>query len=296
LVVSDISSATRNFAAVHRAKRNGSAILLVAQGLRQISARRSYLSRWLATRCERYLCRSADIAVVNSGYTATIVESHRTKQLLTVIASPGLETVPQSEDALRDINTSGPLRLLYVGECSRVKGLYYLIEALSQLSHIDLTLDVVGGCTQEPEYFQALLTQIETHGLADRVKLRGFMERQELNELYKQASVLVVPSLSEGYGMVLAEAICFGLPIVATVAGAISEIVTDNTNAILVPPADSQVLADAIEKLAGNQELRAAMRMANLAKAAEIPTWDDFRETLDSDLLPQLERILPRHQ
>jgi len=289
LVVSDISSATRNFDAIRCAKRSGASVLLVVQGVRQIASKRSWLTRLLAKRCEEYLYNSADILLANSRFTANAVKQKLSRDIPTVIGSPGLELAYDKCAGPNEVSVAGPLRLLYVGECSRVKGLRYLVEAMTLLSDLDVTLDVVGGHSQEPEYYQSIREFVRSHDLSERVLFHGFVNRIGLKQFYSSCSVALVPSLSEGYGLVLAEALAHGLPIIATDAGAIPEMVSDRVNALLVKSADHTALVAAIRNLANNQTLRKQMSETNFLRAESLPTWDDFNATLRAQLAPLIE-------
>ena len=99
------------------------------------------------------------------------------------------------------------------------------------------------------------------------------------------------PSLMEGYGMALAEAMSFGLPIVATSAGAIPELVKDKVNGIIVNPGNSEELASALKTLIEDAELRNVYGRNNLEKSKTLHTWKDYDEALDNVLVPALETI-----
>ena len=91
----------------------------------------------------------------------------------------------------------------------------------------------------------ALQHQIDRLSLRKRVSLLGDLDRDALERQYARADVFVLPSYLEGYGMALAEAVAFGLPVVSTTAGAIPETVPANAS-MLVAPGDSRALAKAL--------------------------------------------------
>lgn len=290
LVVSDISSAARNFPAVRHILREGGQLLLVVQAKPDPAAGKAWWRRWLVGRCERYLFRNAAVAVTNSAFTSAIARQRAHAALPTVVVAPGCEVTALEASPLRD--SSAPLNLLYIGEISRVKGLLTLVEALGQLPKLSFHLNVIGGHTQEPAYYNEVTAAISRHELTQRVTLHGYAERERLNEFYRQADILVVPSRCEGYGMVIAEGFCFGLPVIASAAGAILEMVGNGVNGLLFPPGDSGALAAALQRLGGDSALRQRFCAANLEKAGSLPSWDDFEKTLDQQLLPQIETLI----
>jgi len=288
VVICDISSAARNFAAVKLAKRNGATVLLVVQGRRLVDTPKNSIRRWWIARTERSVICQADLILANSQYTASITEAWRKPSAKIIIAPPGLESIPVTEP--RNYSQGGPLNLLYVGECSRVKGLVFLVEAMTRLEPSVAKLNVAGGHSQEPGYFKAIQQMVNRHNLSDRISFHGYADRDRLASLYQKADALVVPSLSEGYGMVVAEAYCHGLPVIASDAGALGEIVRDNENGLLVPPADAAALGRAIERMDGDRSLCARFSRTNLEHAPSLPTWADFENRLDRELAPLLPR------
>jgi glycosyltransferase involved in cell wall biosynthesis len=286
--VCDISSAARNFAAVKLAKRNGATVLLVVQGQRLVDMRESLLRRWWIGWAERSVIGQADLILANSQFSASTTELCRKPSAGIIIAPPGLESAPVAES--RDYSSDGPLNLLYVGECSRVKGLAYLVEAMAGLEPSVAKLDIAGGHSQEPNYFEEIQHMVARHNLKDRISFHGFVDRDWLESLYRTADVLVVPSLSEGYGMVVAEAYCHGLPVIASDAGALIEIIRDNENGLLVPPADAAALRRTIKRMAADRSLCVRFSRTNLEYAPSLPTWSDFENRLDRELAPLLLR------
>ena len=116
----------------------------------------------------------------------------------------------------------------------------------------------------------------------------GFVPPHELGPYYERASVVVVPSRREGYGMVAREAMAYGRPVVATAVGGLVDAVEDGVTGLLVPAGDSGALREALITLLGNAELRgrlggaAAMRIADgfsraVEVAALVAAYDDAR-------------------
>jgi glycosyltransferase involved in cell wall biosynthesis len=98
--------------------------------------------------------------------------------------------------------------------------------------------------------------------------------REGLDQLYAQADVLVSASLFEGYGMVLAEALVRGLPLVASTGGAAAETVPDNA-ALKVPPGDIAALTLALRRVIMDPALRARLAEASWTAGQALPRWSD---------------------
>ena len=106
------------------------------------------------------------------------------------------------------------------------------------------------------------------------VSMLGARSETELDELYAGTDIFVMPSLFEGYGMVLGEAMARGLPIVCTTGGAAAE-TAPNTAALKVPPGDAPAFSSAVARLIDDATLRHAMSDAAWAAGLHLPTWDD---------------------
>jgi len=138
-----------------------------------------------------------------------------------------------------------------------------------------IVLDVLGDEAFHPRYARRVRRLIASRGLEGTVRLHGRVDRQSIGRFYSQADVFVLPSSYEPFGIVFAEAMSCGLPIVATSAGGIPELVAHGENGLLVPPNDVGALAEAIASLAADRELRRALGARSYEKSKELNTWDD---------------------
>ncbi len=157
--------------------------------------------------------------------------------------------MPGTEPAER-ASGSGPgqqLKAAQVGSITPRKGYPILVEALAPLSGLDWRLMIVGPQDRDRAAFAELQAAIARHKLDDRIELPGALDRQQISEAYADADVFVLPSLFEGFGMVLTEAMARGLPIVCTTGGAAAETVPDDA-ALKVPPGAVGPLREALHK------------------------------------------------
>jgi glycosyltransferase involved in cell wall biosynthesis len=134
----------------------------------------------------------------------------------------------------------GSVDLLYVGQLIRGKGVHLLLEAMAKMKS-PRTLDIVGTGNMEGE----LKALAERLGLKGRVRFNGFQDSPQ--EWMRRAACVVVPSFwQEPYGLVAAEAVALGRPVVAFAIGGLPE--ACQGKATLVPPGDIAALAKALEK------------------------------------------------
>jgi len=147
------------------------------------------------------------------------------------------------------LGLEGKRVLLYVGFSTPRKGLEYLAQALGDLDG-DVRLVIVGRW--EPGYRERFAKVAGKN--MDRVIEVGYVADEEMPYYYSLADIFVLPSLLEGFGLPLVEALACNTPVVATSVGAIPEIVEDC--GFLVPPRDPMALAEAIRKLLTDEALR----------------------------------------
>jgi glycosyltransferase involved in cell wall biosynthesis len=224
----------------------------------------------LYRRVERAYLRSCDAFVFNSATTRDSVVALSGRAAPHVIAYPGGDRF--GAPPVVDRQNDGVLRLIFVGNVTARKGLHTLIDALAQ-ARCAWTLDVVGSESVEPGYASRMRARAQRLGLAGRLRWHGRLDDTQLAGLYAGADALAVPSQYEGFGIVYLEAMGFGVPVIASSAGAAREIVTDGKDGFLVPPENAEALAAAIERLADPARL-ADMRAAARARFARHPGWD----------------------
>jgi len=183
------------------------------------------------------------------------------------VAEPGTDTAPRAR------GTGTPLQLLAVGSVVPRKAFDILVRALAPLSVLDWRLNIVGPTDRSAEALAAVKAAIEQTGLQGRITLAGPAARDALNDYYDTADIFVMPSLYEGYGMVLAEAMARGLPIVCTTGGAAADTVPDAAG-LKVAPGNVQAFGDAVGRLIKEPLLRQRMADASWAAGQKLPRWD----------------------
>jgi glycosyltransferase involved in cell wall biosynthesis len=155
---------------------------------------------------------------------------------------------------------AGPVRALFVGQFGRGKGTLDLLEALARVraNGHDVRLAIVGPA-QQPRDEAETRARRASLGLVDAAELTGPLLGDALYARFREADVFVLPSYNEGLPVVLYEAGAFGLPAIATPVGAVTDLVRDGENGMIVPPGDVAALAAAITALATDAGARARL-------------------------------------
>lgn len=188
-----------------------------------------------------------------------------------IVTAPNLVELQHISPAIRPgtgQDPGAPFRLLIVTRLQRHKGVDIAIRALAELKDSRVVLRVVGeGDEQYAEELRRLAQQL---GISNRVEWPGKIAREHLAEEYRRASLLLVPSRYEPFGIVLIEAMASGLPIAASNVGGIPHVVNGGECALLVEAGDAAALARAITDLAGNPDEMRRLSEAGLIRAREF--------------------------
>lgn len=155
--------------------------------------------------------------------------------------------------------------LLAVGTVERRKNLVRAVEALA--AHPDAELVAVGPPTP---YVDEVRARAAALGVADRVTLRGYVERAELDALYARAAAALVPSRYEGFGYAVAEALCAGLPVIAARSSSLVEVA--GGEGVLVDPDDPAAWSEAVGAFLADRD--AAQARAAAARPGAIARFD----------------------
>jgi len=167
-----------------------------------------------------------------------------------------------------------------------LKGLKYLLEAIASIKKERSIKLTVVGTPKKNGVIEGLVRRL---GIRRCVRFTGRIEYEEFAYYYAKATMAVIPSLYEGFGMPAGEAMACGVPVISTVGGALPEVVGDA--GILVPTADSKALEHAIISLLDDPDRRCQLGRAGLERVKSSFTWkhaaqktvDVYREAIDAD-------------
>lgn len=198
------------------------------------------------------------------------------------IASEKVSVVPAGVDTARisrlaelHTNRRSSDLLLCVARIEKRKNQISLLKAVRELKMqgIDVVVKMVGP-TEDPQYLSELISYAKSNALS--VFYLGTVPEEELDNLYLSATIMVFPTLQEMQGLVIAESLAFGLPVITSAIEPISDVVGKDGAAILVPPENHFELANSIEKVLRNPALRSelAFNGRNLVRAKY--TWKEI--------------------
>ncbi len=173
-----------------------------------------------------------------------------------------------------------PPYILHVGTLQPRKNIPMLIESFAQLRKQpkmgELKLVLVGG---KGWLYDEIFERVTELGLSEQVIFTGYVPDEELPFWYNGASAFVFPSMYEGFGMPVVEAMACGVPVVAADSSAIPEAVGDA--ALVFPPGDAPTLTQRLTYLMQNREVVAELRQRGLAQAQKF-SWENAGKRLQS--------------
>lgn len=224
---------------------------------------------------QQQIFRASETAALSAARHVIVTSPMTARELVSRygVAEAGITVALPGTDKAPPANCDGePPRILSIGTLSPRKGHDVLIAALKANEDLAWQARIVGSRDLDPKTTAALEEQIEALGLSKRIALAGECEDSRL-ELAK-ADIFALASRYEGYGMVFAEALSQGLPIVACHAGAVPEVVPEDAG-ILVAIDDVAAFATALRGLLLNPDERRARAAAAAKAGALLPSWDD---------------------
>jgi glycosyltransferase involved in cell wall biosynthesis len=249
----------------HPIQRDREIALAHATGWRE----RLLIRRWHAFigMQEQVVRRLEHVVTVSSASRDDIASAFRIPASNIDVVHNGIDT-----DAFRPlpaIRREEALLMTVASADQPLKGLSYLLEALARLRRTrpELRLRVIGRLREDSDTG----ARIEALGLQDAVEFRSGLSREALVECYARATIAVVPSLYEGFGLPAGEAMACGVPVVSTRGGALAEVVGDA--GALVPPGDSRALAAAIDGLLDDPARRTGLAARGRTRVLEHFSW-----------------------
>lgn len=224
--------------------------------------------------------RMASHILVASSFTRdSLVENGIPLQSISVI--PYGVDLERFRPAERVASPDPRLHLLFVGRINQRKGIKYLLQALRLLPPGLVRLTICGRVVDGLELFEPFVEQVQ---------IRPSVSEAELLAAYQQADLFVFPSVAEGFGQVLLEALACGLPVLSTTHTAAPDLISSGVEGFVVEPGRPDLLAEHITWAAGHRPELERMRAAARARAEHF-TWPRFRTAVASEVRRYLQNL-----
>jgi len=207
---------------------------------------------------ERSVYGLARRVITTSNWTRTeLIAQDAADPRRIIVAHPGTDPAPAT------MGSAAGGRLLFVGAVAPHKGLDLLTAALAGCADIaSWTCTIVGSLRTEPDFVAALRAGISSAGLSSRMAFTGVLTGRALEDAWARTDLLIMPSRSESYGMVVAEALARGIPVLTSGIGGIPEAISHDAAAMVVPPEDPWALEVVLRQWWASPTRREELRVA----------------------------------
>lgn len=186
------------------------------------------------------------------------------------VVCPGNEKVEIISHKSKSKHKSN-IHLLCVASITPRKGHDVLLKSLAPLRHLPWKLFCVGSLNRDKEATKNAMEIVCKNQLEDKVIFTGELDDKAVQEKYFESDIFVLASFYEGYGMVLTEAISYGLPIVSTTGGAIPHVV--GKEGILIEPGNVEQMTNALSRIISDAKLRENLHEKAMEARKKLPSW-----------------------
>lgn len=228
---------------------------------------------------ERRALASVANVITTSAYTANRLQELGLVASAPHVVVPGVD--PRSPAAP---NPDPPVNLCCVASIIPRKNHAGLVDALAEIRDLDWCCRLAGSLEQSPETVSEVLDRVKRHTLEQRIRLDGELTANALDSIYRQSDLFILPSRFEGYGMVVTEALAYGLPLVTTTGGALRDTVPGQA-ALTVKPDDAEALAAALRRVLSDRGLFHELKAGAADARQRLPDWQTAVTNFDQILL-----------
>ncbi len=210
--------------------------------------------------------------IVTSQHTARALRDYGVPARRLRVVEPGVDKASPATGAQDQEATTRPWRLLCVATLIPRKGLGLLVEALACLTDRPWVCEIVGSHDRDSAHAAHLREITRRHGLTERIIWAGERDADALDAAYQRADLFVLPSLYEGYGMVVTEALSRALPVITTTGGALADTLPPEAG-IAVPPGDAGALREALSRWLDDADTRRELRHGAYRARQRLTDW-----------------------
>lgn len=233
------------------------------------------LRRAIHKTLEKFICSNIDYLITNTQFTYNNYLSLTNKQeTFYKILNPYLRNKNSTPTKAQQENRI--TELLQVGTIERRKNILNTVTAIIQ-SELKIHCTFAGNYNEDP-YFNSVQELIKKHKAENLFTFTGRVSDEDLERLYLNADIFILVSQMEGYGMVYAEAMKYGLPIIGTTAGAVPDLVINNVNGALCDPNDVTNICKTIIEVTHSKEKCAHFSKNNIESYKKMHDRDTFTE------------------
>lgn len=242
----------------------------------------------LSRKLEQWYLKSLDGYIGVSEKTLNQVQSmvgHKSPSTIAYPAGNRFGVEISENQVLQRSKQPGPLRILFLGNITPNKQLDVLLKTIKSLPLDSFTLDVIGQFGRNSDYQVRCTQLVQQYNLQDSVHFYGSINGlAKMIKILEKSHVLVLPSQSEGFPIVMMEAAGFGIPSVITSESAADEFIQHTVNGFLVNPSDVNAIAEYLQLLHSDRDYLAEVSVAALQGYHRHTTWNETGQKVNQFL------------
>lgn len=226
----------------------------------------------------------ADEIIIPNPYIKDLTERKK------IITGKKIELKSSFKEANFQISTGKNKKILFVGNIDKRKGIIYAIKAFEKFvkNNPEYIFNIVGKYDENDKYIKKLKKYLDEKKLNDSVKFIGRVDEKELGKYYSTSDIFLFPSLNEGFGWVMMEAMAHGLPVVAFDNTAMPYTVKNGINGFLVTNLNIDELSKSLQKISSDRKLFEKLRNGAIDTYKNANKISD----LDRDIEKYLEKLV----
>lgn len=176
--------------------------------------------------------------------------------------------------------------MLFIGSIEPRKGLEFLIKAVNHLNikNHEFKVHIVGSYNSHSKYYKKLIRLVNRYKLSSRVVFHGRLSDEEVDQLKRKSAFFVFPSLYEGFGMVIAESMIYGLPVIAFNNSAMPYTIVDNFNGLIAKNKNASDLSLKIAYLLNDESIRESLSKGALETSSKLNSNSKFLSYMKKSL------------
>jgi glycosyltransferase involved in cell wall biosynthesis len=224
---------------------------------------------------EKWTLNNLDMIIANSNVTlAEIRRCYKIDSRKMIMLHKAISYFPKKRNRAVS-REKGDYRILTVGSGLQRKGIFYLIRAAPRvLEKFPESRFIIVG-----KKHKRIVQECEKYGVLDAFDFRGILRPEETRKHYRESDIFILPSIIEGFGVSIVEAMSFGLPCIGSDVGGIKDIL-NGVNGIRVRPRDEKAIGSAIIELLGDPKKRERVSRAAFADSKKYNAKDQVKNTL----------------
>lgn len=254
-------------------------------GLEEVTRERLFAS-------EKAALRHVAGVITTSRFTVRALARYDVAASRTQAVEPGVDRFPEAP-VLAATELHRPVQLLSVGTLSPRKAQDQLVSALAALRELPWQCTLVGSPDRAPDYVRDLQSQIEQLNLEERIVLAGEMDDEEVARVFDSADIFILPSLYEGYGMVIDEALARGLPVICSDGGALAQ-TADRPGIQQYPTGQVAELVSYLQAWIADRDSLLQARKQARASRSQLTSWQQAGATFKTAVSELLQPV-PDH-